>query len=498
MTNSSENRWEGTYFGGPCIGNVPYSFEVSYNQAQIGGYSSSTKIKTDPEVGDHVLFFRQIEEECQITLGKTFRVRSPVDVIDNNLSDGECGTAEESEAAGACTLRAAVMQANVSPGHERIEVGRGTYELTLEGDEAEDAANAAIGDLDITDSATITGDLSGPRRVTIDAGGRSRIFDIHTSVDDHPVVRLSGLRLTNGRESNFPGGAIWNRGSLQVRRVVIEGNQLSGGEGTCAASFSQFPCNRGAGILNQGALLLSESTISDNQTGEGGTSGHAGALSNFGERAIAYIEKSLIVRNRSRYFSALQNYLGSMDIVNTTITGNVEHGGSVISNQGGQILIRHSTLALNTTTGGRVPLLGNRDVTSDSSTFVGTFRVAGSLIETRNDLLLCGGNVISGGFNVIRPAGRSGNIGLCSFSGLSSSDHIASEFLSFSLDDNGGPTETIGINASGDFRYIDLGSLYCPTEDQRGAIRPVDGDEDGSAHCDPGAFEYNPAGFVRR
>jgi len=32
----------------------------------------------------------------------------------------------------------------------------------------------------------------------------------------------------------------------------------------------------------------------------------------------------------------------------------------------------------------------------------------------------------------------------------------------------------------------------CPATDQRGVARPVDGDEDGSAICDIGAYEYEP------
>ena len=40
---------------------------------------------------------------------------------------------------------------------------------------------------------------------------------------------------------------------------------------------------------------------------------------------------------------------------------------------------------------------------------------------------------------------------------------------------------------------IDSGNnITCETIDQRGWGRPVDGDEDGSAICDIGAYEYVP------
>ncbi|MEE4273865.1 MAG: choice-of-anchor Q domain-containing protein [Thermoanaerobaculales bacterium] len=32
--------------------------------------------------------------------------------------------------------------------------------------------------------------------------------------------------------------------------------------------------------------------------------------------------------------------------------------------------------------------------------------------------------------------------------------------------------------------------LHCPMSDQRGWTRPMDGDGDGSSHCDAGAVEY--------
>ena len=56
------------------------------------------------------------------------------------------------------------------------------------------------------------------------------------------------------------------------------------------------------------------------------------------------------------------------------------------------------------------------------------------------------------------------------------------------LADNGGKTLTHGLLPGS--MAIDAGhKAGCPEKDQRGYSRPADGDEDGTAECDIGAFE---------
>jgi hypothetical protein len=57
------------------------------------------------------------------------------------------------------------------------------------------------------------------------------------------------------------------------------------------------------------------------------------------------------------------------------------------------------------------------------------------------------------------------------------------------LGENGGSTPTHAL--ADDSPAIDAGdNNACPPTDQRGASRPVDGDGDGQAVCDIGAYEY--------
>jgi hypothetical protein len=62
------------------------------------------------------------------------------------------------------------------------------------------------------------------------------------------------------------------------------------------------------------------------------------------------------------------------------------------------------------------------------------------------------------------------------------------------LADNGGLTETQAIPHSAisggvDSPAVDAGGTNCPNNDQRGSIRPADGNRDGTKECDIGAYE---------
>ncbi len=54
---------------------------------------------------------------------------------------------------------------------------------------------------------------------------------------------------------------------------------------------------------------------------------------------------------------------------------------------------------------------------------------------------------------------------------------------------NGGPTPTHALlPGSPAIDLVPVGAT-CPGDDQRGEIRPQDGDHDGEARCDAGSFE---------
>ena len=81
-------------------------------------------------------------------------------------------TAPVRPAAGLCTLRAAIQEANALAGPDEVMLAIGVHGLTINGAN-EDAA--ATGDLDVTDDLTISG--SNAYLAVIDANGVDRVLD---------------------------------------------------------------------------------------------------------------------------------------------------------------------------------------------------------------------------------------------------------------------------------------------------------------------------------
>src|SRR6185436_10476940 len=86
-----------------------------------------------------------------------------------DTADGSCNAD--------CSLREAIIAANTNPGADNVLLGNGlTYNLTLGPADAPGALTAGSGDLDITDSVTISGNS------TINALGLDRVFDIQGNI----------------------------------------------------------------------------------------------------------------------------------------------------------------------------------------------------------------------------------------------------------------------------------------------------------------------------
>ncbi|MCB8981345.1 MAG: CSLREA domain-containing protein [Ardenticatenaceae bacterium] len=361
----------------------------------------------------------------------TFTVNSTVDAVDVNPGDGVCETA----VAGQCTLRAAVMEANALSGKDSILLPSGTFSFSIAGSNE----NAALsGDLDILEDLSITG--NGVTTTKIDGNRLDRVFQNFSGV----VLSLSNLTVQNGyiASPGTPGGGISNAGTLIIDNSAVFSN-----------TTYTTPAH-GGGIYSSGILTITESTV---------------------EKNLAQYS------NGGGVYSTGQLYIANSTFNDNSIQLGVNFGGSLMST--GTADIQNSTFSEN----GQMINAGT--MTIQSSTFYNekVDGFSGSVMTITHTIIASdiacdgGGTFISGGYNLEES-------NHCGFN--ESGDLINTPSLLGPLADNGGATKTHAPLAGS--KVIDGGSnILCPSTDQRGFTRPIDGNNDSSAICDIGAVEYN-------
>src|SRR6266542_3198398 len=299
---------------------------------------------------------------------ETFTVISTVDAVDANPGNGVCA----SVSAG-CTLRAAIQEANATPGgNAEIMLPAGLYTLTLAGS-SENAA--ATGDLDITKSVTITG--AGVGQTIIDGNSIDRVFDIRNV---GIVVHISGVTIRNGataESSGFDngGGIRILAGQVSISGSVVTENSASGGD---------FNVGGGIYIEGQSSLTVSNTTVSNNSADQGG-----GIYADLDVSGTVSINGSTINNNTALTtgFGAgggiYIQFGGNVSITNSTISDNGHEDGL----QGGGIYIQGGSLSLKSVT-----ISGNK-----SQTGAGTCITAPATGDQRNVNPLLGSLANNGG-----------------------------------------------------------------------------------------------------
>ncbi|MBO3459586.1 hypothetical protein G7B40_033180 [Aetokthonos hydrillicola Thurmond2011] len=197
----------------------------------------------------------------------------------------------------------------------------------------------------------------------------------------------------------------------------------------------------GGGIHNHGTLILVDSTVRASSTDLKGWGG--GGITNAGTGKATLVNVTIAGNSTSGGGGGIEN-LGTMDVYNSTIVSNQsfqsETSGGGIANTG-KISLKNTLVANN---------------------FYG-----------KN----CNGTIIDLGFNL-------SSDDTCGFP----EDRSNVDLVLGGRDDN----DTYPIYAGSP--AIDGGTNeQCQSTDQRGVTRPQDGNKDGTAVCDVGAYEFVPS-----
>ncbi len=266
------------------------------------------------------------------TVARTFPVNSIEDINDLTPGNGLCVAyliVNPPFVLPFCTLRAAIEEANAYPGIDVIELPAGVFNLTLTGVGKD---TTTTGDLDITDSLTITG--KGAERTFIDGKELDRIFHI---IGSGTTVTLKKITLINGKISDqtpgYPkgGGAIRNEGTLHLENVVLLDHQTTGGGSS----------DLGGILYNSGTCHVVHSTL------QGGKAYEGGAFYNeYGAKMT--ILSSTISTNDAVIGAGGANY-GVLEIKNSTFSTNgssqTVFGGGLENRH--YVSILHATFAFN-------------------------------------------------------------------------------------------------------------------------------------------------------
>ena len=398
-----------------------------------------------------------------------------------------------------CSLREAVIAANTNgqadtillPPAANVDPAGASYNLTRG---TRGNADANSGDLDITGELTIDGTDPDSPAVNVRSGGIDRAFDVQNGA----TVTLQELQISGG-DSRQVGGGLRNAGTLTIENSFIEDNltgdgttSLRRGGGIYNIGSGDLTLNNtvvrnnisrgdGGGIYNSGGdVTLTDSTVDGNTARDDG-----GGISN-DNGGILTLTRSTISNNRAADDGGGLRILDNdppeqatnTTATNSTISGNEagSTGGGIASGPNGVLNFVSVTIADN-----GAPTGGNVFERGRSATFDKT------IVANPRNGINCAGGVSSNGDNL-------------EFPGTSCGFEVQADPLLGPLNDNGGFTETqelldgspaidaVGLAPAGG-PVTPQSACPGPIEDQRTIDRPQDGDANGSAICDIGAFE---------
>lgn len=434
--------------------------------------------------------------QAQTTLNIETKLAANMFVVNTNAHTGSIGEDDncDDNVDGSCSLRTA------------LEENQGGVEKDI-------FIPNSVGDISFTSKHTITqtnafsivGESQGVVVKAIANANKFLLFNLAIF-----EVSLRNLTIKDFGSTASAGGALeaFSDGTVIVKNVKFDNNMGIGRDGGAIATGG-----------NANNLLVTRCTFDSNST----TAGFSGGAINIGLNTVLTVTDSTFLSNtsdgtggaiflngantkvheieRNYFFGNVGNLGGgaihiaaagteTVDIINNTFDSNqsvsTQGGGAILvpSTQAYTINIINNTFVNNSTgvadAGGAIDMLGAQTVSKSliNNVFVGNTAngVADSCRTTTNQ------QWPSGGGNIFDNAGDLADT-QCLDIGVQVTDQVDTSIVLPAVDDNGGFTKTIQIDATLS-PFEGGGPGNCPNTDQRGINRVNT--------CDSGAFEVVP------
>ncbi len=307
-------------------------------------------------------------------------VNTTADTIDVVPANGVCA-----DSGGNCSLRAAIMEANVRPSSTiqfAASLNGNPIVLTRTGNDY----TALAGDLDINANMTIVGNGASNTIIQAAADGnyagsiQDKVFGVNQSgLYPNLTVSFSGLTIRYG-DNNIPTSDpdfAFTGGGVDV---YFTGSGNSTTFTNCVISYNRSRTSYGGGMnvdssaTGTNTLTLTNVTFSNNRTMSTTSTSDGGALNVYGNNVTVNIYDSTFTDNTvptvSKYGGAIfsRPNSGSVNIERTVFTGNsAYYGGAIYANLSHPVTITYSRFVGNTATAGSGIYVDGSTVTAENN-----------------------------------------------------------------------------------------------------------------------------------